>query len=264
MILLSLALVVASVGTLVGGLAASSQPLVWTSLAAGLAAVACVAGSVVQRRARPTGAGVPGSPTLPPPPAAPPAADPAADQASDGGPVAGVPVTGGVFPSDRFSAGPRPPLDAPEPRAVTAGEVFAAGSTAAPEARDTPERDDTPRRAGIPSMPSGPVDRVAPSAAAPDAPVTAREPLDRSEQLSGPSAEPPLEDVAVRDALRVAQLADAVTVRDGHPRYHLAGCPTLAGTADRAELPVSVARRSGFTPCGVCTPDRTLLARSRR
>jgi hypothetical protein len=26
---------------------------------------------------------------------------------------------------------------------------------------------------------------------------------------------------------------------------------------------VSAARRSGFTPCGVCTPDHILLARSR-
>jgi len=28
-------------------------------------------------------------------------------------------------------------------------------------------------------------------------------------------------------------------------------------------LAVSAARRSGFTPCAVCAPDRTLLARSR-
>jgi hypothetical protein len=67
--------------------------------------------------------------------------------------------------------------------------------------------------------------------------------------------------VAVRDALRVAQLADEVLVVDGHPRYHLAGCPALrdAGTV---ALAVSAARRGGFTPCSICRPDATLLARS--
>jgi hypothetical protein len=85
----------------------------------------------------------------------------------------------------------------------------------------------------------------------------------------------------VRDALRVAQLDDEVLVVDGHPRYHLAGCPTLAGADPAAggtragtgagtgagieavSLAVSAARRGGFTPCAVCVPDRTLLARSR-
>jgi hypothetical protein len=74
--------------------------------------------------------------------------------------------------------------------------------------------------------------------------------------------EPPVEDVPVRDALRVAQLGDDVQVVDGHPRYHLDGCPTLAG-AEPVALPVSAARRGGFTPCAICSPDRTLLARSR-
>jgi hypothetical protein len=100
-----------------------------------------------------------------------------------------------------------------------------------------------------------------------------------------PPGEPAVEQVPVRDALRVAQLDDEVLVVDGHPRYHLAGCPTLtgaeagpagaeagaeAGAAAGAEagastvpLAVSAARRGGFTPCAVCAPDRTLLARSR-
>jgi len=70
------------------------------------------------------------------------------------------------------------------------------------------------------------------------------------------------EDVPIRDALRVAQLADEVVVVDGHPRYHLGECPTLTG-AELVPLPVSAARRAGFTPCSTCTPDRTLLARAR-
>jgi hypothetical protein len=49
-ILLSLALVVATATTLAWGVFASSDPLIWASLAAGLGAVASVAGSVVRRR----------------------------------------------------------------------------------------------------------------------------------------------------------------------------------------------------------------------
>ena len=50
MILLSLALVVATATTLAWGVFASSDPLIWVSLAAGLGAVASVAGSVVRHR----------------------------------------------------------------------------------------------------------------------------------------------------------------------------------------------------------------------
>ena len=50
MILLSLALVVASAATLAIGVVTTSDALVWTSLGAGLGAVALVAGSVSRRR----------------------------------------------------------------------------------------------------------------------------------------------------------------------------------------------------------------------
>jgi hypothetical protein len=83
-----------------------------------------------------------------------------------------------------------------------------------------------------------------------------------AEEVPGDDGEPGVERVAVRDALRVAQLNDEVVVVDGYPRYHLADCPTLAG-AETMPLAVSVARRGGFTPCAVCGPDATLLARSR-
>jgi hypothetical protein len=76
------------------------------------------------------------------------------------------------------------------------------------------------------------------------------------------AAEEGMEPVAMRDALRVAQLDDEVVVEDGRPRYHLAGCPTLDG-APTVALPVSGARRGGFTPCAVCTPDRHLAERER-
>lgn len=85
---------------------------------------------------------------------------------------------------------------------------------------------------------------------------------DGAAAAAGGDGEPGIERVTVRDALRVAQLADEVVVVDGHPRYHLAGCPTLTG-AGTTPLAISVARRAGFTPCAVCGPDTTFLTRLR-
>jgi hypothetical protein len=110
----------------------------------------------------------------------------------------------------------------------------------------------------VPVPPPPAEEAPTPVAAEPEAP--AGEPTVPEPQADVPG-EPGLEQVAVRDALRVAQLNDEVLVVDGHPRYHLAGCPTL-GTDETAPLAVSAARRGGFTPCAVCAPDATLLARS--
>jgi hypothetical protein len=129
-------------------------------------------------------------------------------------------------------APPAPP--APGASAGTAEQPVAAGLGAAPD-----------RPLGEPFPP--------PTADRPESPP-AEPPVD--------DGEPPVEDLPVRDALRVAQLDDNVQVVDGHPRYHLDECPTLAGAAP-VSLPVSAARRAGFTPCAVCAPDSALLARSR-
>ena len=53
-----------------------------------------------------------------------------------------------------------------------------------------------------------------------------------------------------------------VRVVDERPRYHLADCRWLG---DRATLPLPIdeARQLGFTPCAVCSPDRTLAAEHR-
>jgi hypothetical protein len=79
------------------------------------------------------------------------------------------------------------------------------------------------------------------------------------------AGEPPLEEVEVTDLLLVMDLRDEVLVVDEHPRYHLSGCPYLAG-ADTFPLPIDEARSDGFTPCGSCSPDRNLaqLARERK
>jgi hypothetical protein len=229
-ILLSLALVVASAVALAWGMFASNDPLVWASLAAGVGAVALVAGSVVRHRrhlvpeamtdtgpaAAGSGAwpGVPQSPWATPPPGGSPAADPRSGWT---GPVPAVhPPTADPAPSD------------PEP-----------GRTTAPVAGAAPETD--PAAADLWS--GGPES-------------------DGARIDSAEPGEPGVERLAVRDALRVAQLPDEVVVVDGHPRYHLAGCPTLQD-AQTIPLAVSVARRIGFTPCAVCGPDATLLTRSR-
>jgi hypothetical protein len=69
----------------------------------------------------------------------------------------------------------------------------------------------------------------------------------------------------VTDLLLVVDLRDEVLVVDEHPRYHVDGCPWLAGRTT-IPLPVDEARTDGFTPCGQCAPDRHLaqLERARR
>ena len=74
--------------------------------------------------------------------------------------------------------------------------------------------------------------------------------------------EPPVEEVEVTDLLLVVDLHDEVLVVDEHPRYHLGGCPYLTGRPT-IPLPVDEARADGFTPCGICTPDRQLADRVR-
>jgi len=74
--------------------------------------------------------------------------------------------------------------------------------------------------------------------------------------------EPPVEDVEVTDLLLVVDLRDEVLVVDEHPRYHLEGCSRLAGSTP-IPLPLDEARTDGFTPCGVCAPDRHMAQRER-
>jgi hypothetical protein len=75
-------------------------------------------------------------------------------------------------------------------------------------------------------------------------------------------AEPAEEDTDAADLLAVTELDTEVRVVDERPRYHLATCRWLA---DRPTLilPVREARELGFTPCSVCSPDRSLAAAHR-
>jgi hypothetical protein len=95
----------------------------------------------------------------------------------------------------------------------------------------------------------------------PDEPDDHDEPDDfDDEELSD---EPVAQRVSGGDADRVARLSNDVLVIDGRPRYHLASCVHLLGQATEA-LPVHEAVELGFTPCGLCEPDRALLAEARQ
>ena len=69
--------------------------------------------------------------------------------------------------------------------------------------------------------------------------------------------DPGIEEVEVTDLLVIVDLTDEVLVVDEHPRYHVADCAWLAGR-ETIPLPLDEARTDGFTPCAVCSPDRTL------
>jgi hypothetical protein len=300
-ILLSLALVVATAATLAWGVFASSDPLIWVSLAAGVGAVASVAGSVVRHRRRlapeavpdagqpPTGSTAVGAASAGPDPAPSPTPSrpaPSAPAPPTAGPVSAPGASQGVEPDTQpgtqpaTQAGTQPatqpdtqPGTQPATQPATQPDTQPAtqpGAQPWPWSTPPPGSHETGPRRGW----TGPVPVPPPPADEPAAQVAAGPQAPADEESAPPAAEPEappadeapgeprIEQVAVRDALRVAQLDDEVLVVDGHPRYHLAGCPTLAGTGT-IPLAVSAARRGGFTPCAMCNPDATLLARSR-
>lgn len=74
--------------------------------------------------------------------------------------------------------------------------------------------------------------------------------------------DPPMEEVEVTDLLVVVDVKDEVLVIDERPRYHLDGCAHLGGHTP-IPLPLDEAKTDGFTPCGVCEPDRNLAERVR-
>jgi hypothetical protein len=347
-ILLSLALVLASLGLLIGGLAVTSQVLVWCSLVASVGACACLLVSVLARRrgmvdfdgdgpvvpvvsydtsppgqsvwARPgqswipERSGAPERPALPQRPAARVDADsisppttpipipistlpPAASPPAASPPVASPPVATPAIPADAAPSPAAPPSQAaapPEPAVAPAPPASAAPvpePAAGPPVSPTGPTPDRPapyhRRQPVTSSAragtegdvaaSDPVEgerdlftpKVDLGSGPPTPRVTAEAPAlgspfraPQEAALSGPSDEPPVEEIAVSVALRAAQLGDEVRVVDQRPRYHLGSCSWL-GSRPTLPLPLSVARRSGFTPCGVCRPDSTLLARAR-
>ena len=82
------------------------------------------------------------------------------------------------------------------------------------------------------------------------APADAAQPPDTDD-------EPPEEPRDPTAAAVVAGLESEVLVIDEQPRYHVSSCRALVGK-QQIPLPVREAVELGFTPCGWCSPDRTL------
>jgi hypothetical protein len=77
---------------------------------------------------------------------------------------------------------------------------------------------------------------------------------------SGAVEDPPEEPRDPVAADLVGTLEDEVVVIDEQPRYHLGECRALVAVVV-IPLPVREAVELGFTPCGWCSPDRTLAGR---
>ncbi len=184
-----------------------------------------------------------------------PAAGPVGD---DGGPPPGATRDGA--PDDPATATASAPGTAPAEAAVP--PVGRGSSSRSPDAEPAapPDEAPAPSDTGPPGDPgpAGPDATDGPDAPPADAPpgrtpeVEARAPEAEEE----PPVEPPDADAAAL----VARLEDEVLVIDERPRYHVPGCRTLPAAAV-IPLPAREAVELGFTPCGWCTPDRSLAAR---
>jgi hypothetical protein len=271
-ILLSLVLVLLSLGLLIAGLAGASQALVWASIVSSVVAGGCLALAVLQRRAAPgddegqdaltAGEGVPVAATV--------SGAATAGTAASGGTVTGAARAGA--PTDHVDAPEVPTRDADSAAERLTGAVAAgsgvAASTTGPAATSVPAAD--------PAVP--PEESTEPVAVAEDDPPTvavAAAPAEAEAEAGtdaedafedaypDPPGEPPEEDVSAPDALRVIDLDVDVFVVDGRPRYHLEDCPHLADR-EVIPLPVPEAREAGFTPCSLCKPDSKLAAQARK
>ncbi|WP_222263797.1 hypothetical protein [Modestobacter marinus] len=224
MIFLAGALVFVAVGLLAGGLAQGSATLQWGSFAASALAAVLLGLSELRRR-RKARTDQPARPARRP--EVPPAAEePAFPPAQTAFPPSTVrPATGGSSSLGRLAQ---------------------------------PADDEVVRRVAPPPVPpSSPALRrvTGPQSVAPAG-------LPEPEVPPGVGAEPPAEEVEFTDLLLIMDLTDEVLVVDEHPRYHLSRCPAVAGVPT-IPIPLDQARADGFTPCGICTPDRNLAERER-
>jgi hypothetical protein len=235
-IFLAGALVFVAVGLLAGGLAQGSATLQWGSFAASAVAAVLLGLSEVRRRRKAR---------------------------------RGQRYTA---PSRRPEVPPAPPASAPSSGFQPSAIRQAAGSSSLGQLA-RPADDEVVRRVAPPPVPpsSPALRRVTdpPSAHWPlSPPLTAGSGLPASGSPPAPEpppllgTEPPAEEVEFTDLLLIMDLTDEVLVVDEHPRYHLPRCPAIAGLPT-IPIPLDQARSDGFTPCGICSPDRTLAARER-
>ncbi|WNM37625.1 hypothetical protein RMN56_20970 [Micromonospora halotolerans] len=242
MIAASILLILVAVVLLVAGLAAGSSPLLITSIAVSLlAAVALVAFARQAAAARATV----GRETGPRRRTAP--AGPSLDEPEVPVPHITSPVGAGG-PGWRQPPGP-PVADVVDPPAAAYGppaDPFEPDPFE-PDPVEPPAEPYSPPAPRGPSRAEAPADAPTPTSPAPDGPF---------------EGDPPTEFLTDGEVARLVRLDGEVRVVDGHPRFHLPGCPQLVGRADEP-LPVAEAVGLGFTPCGRCAPATTLLAEAR-
>lgn len=179
----------------------------------------------------------PGSPVTEPDDAPPPAAYSPPAEPFDAGPYTSA-------SDSEPAAGPYTSASGTEPAAGPYATAFDGEPAAGPYAAPDPVVADA-----APYSPPGP--RV-PETARPTSPAP-------GEAFDG---DPPAEFLSTGEVARLVRLPDEVLVVDGHPRFHLPGCPHLVGREDEP-LPVAEAVALGFTPCAHCAAATTLLAEAR-
>jgi hypothetical protein len=180
---------------------------------------------------------------------------------SSGGDLSPTVTTGG--PS-RSPSGP-PAGDADEtPAAPEGGQGSAAAAALESPAREKPGADATVavHGKGTASEAAAPAQEPsAEEAGAASATSAAGTPGEAAGESEGAAADgdPPEEPHDPAAAAVVAGLETEVLVIDEQPRYHVPGCRSLVGRP-LIPLPAREAVELGFTPCGWCSPDRTLAA----
>lgn len=230
MILLSLVLVLLSLGLLIAGLAGASQALVWASILSSVVAGMCLAVAALQRRTGPDEIGE--------------------DESAD------APAAGDGVATSSPASGARPAGTPAEPYAT--GPATGAGKSTAAQSPPAGRPAEPPTGAGDGQPTAGVAEVSEAVRAGSDEPATG----DDVDAYPDPPDEPPEEDVSAPDALRVIDLDTDVYVVDGRPRYHLQDCPHLADR-EVVPLPVAEAREAGFTPCSLCKPDTRLAEQAR-
>ncbi|WP_439117060.1 hypothetical protein [Micromonospora lupini] len=170
-------------------------------------------------------------------------------------------------PSDPDAA---PPSDAWPPHDAAAPfDVASSHDAASPFDVASPHDAASPFVAAPPFEPEtrfvSPADGTRSSPVSPASPFVARGdegyPSDAA-AVDALADEPAEQPITPAEAARVSRLPDPVVVVDGRPRYHLAGCPHLAGRVSEP-LPVAEAVELGFTPCAACAPATALLTDAR-
>ncbi|MGY1916276.1 hypothetical protein [Blastococcus sp. SYSU DS0973] len=171
--------------------------------------------------------------------------------------AAGVLIAARRKMAARSASATTPPATAPAVPPAAAGPDLATGATAAP-----PTAEPTPATVQQTSPDTAPEPGTAPVAGPATGATAASVAATQGPEAPVELPDPPVEEVEVTDLLIIVDLTDEVLVVDEHPRYHVPGCVHLQGHSP-IPLPLDEARTDGFTPCGVCRPDRTLAKRAR-